>query len=191
MRFANKLILLLAVICVCACAQSKTDNNLTLALRGEVESLDPAFSYDGISHGLLLNVYDTLIKFKGSSLKEFEPLLASEVPSLENGLISPDGLTYTFNIRQDIFFQDGTPLTAQDVAYSLQRFMLSDNLGGPSSLLLEPILGISSTRDKNGKLQIDIKDILNAVQTKDNQVIIKLKKPLPRFWVLWRAGLMF
>lgn len=182
MRFANKLVLLLGcIIFICACAQTKQENNLTLALRGEVESLDPAFSYDGISHGLLLNVYDTLIKFKGSSLKEFEPLIAREVPSLENGLISPDGLTYTFNIREGITFQDGTPLTAQDVAYSLQRFMLSDNISGPSSLLLEPILGISSTRDKDRKLQIDIKDILNAVQVKDNQVIIKLKRPFAPF----------
>ena len=153
MRLANKIILLLCLFVFCACAQTKQENNLTLALRGEVESLDPAFSYDGISHGLLLNVYDTLIKFKGNSLKEFEPLIAREVPTLENGLISQDGLTYTFNIRDDIFFQDGTPLTAEDVVYSLQRFMLSDNLGGPSSLLLEPILGISSTRDKGSLLE--------------------------------------
>src|SRR5574344_703783 len=102
--------ILLCVFAFAACAKKDTKDNLTLAVKGEVESLDPVFSYDGVTHGLLLNVYDTLIKFKGSSLTEFEPLIAQEVPSAENGLISKDGLTYKFNIRKDIKFHNGAPL---------------------------------------------------------------------------------
>jgi peptide/nickel transport system substrate-binding protein len=173
--------ILLCVFALAACAKKDTKDNLTLAVKGEVESLDPVFSYDGVTHGLLLNVYDTLIKFKGSSLTEFEPLIAQEVPSVENGLISKDGLTYKFNIRKDIKFHDGTPLTAQDVEYSLRRFLISDVSGGPSSLLLEPILGTPSTRDEKGNITANFKDIENAIKADGDTLTIKLKSPFAPF----------
>ncbi len=171
------------LICFClfACAPKRSEKELTLALAGETETLDPALSYDGITHGVLLNVYDTIIRFKGSSINEFEPLIASQVPSLKNGLISKDGLTYTFPIRQDINFTDGTPLTVEDTVYSLRRFLLTDSSGGPSALLLEPILDISSTRDEKGNLQITFEDLKNAVYADGNNLVVKLKKPFAPF----------
>ena len=129
---------------------------------GEMQSLDPVFSYDGVTQGMMINVYDTLLKFKGSSMTEFLPSVSEEVPSVENGLISKDGRTYTFPIRKGIKFHDGTELTAEDVRYSLLRFMLSDISGGPSSLLLEPILGITSTRDEKGHITADFKEAEKA-----------------------------
>ena len=168
------------ILCVCvlglfACNAQRDKNNLTVAVVGEVESFDPVFSYDGFTHGVLLNIYDTLIKFKGSSLTEFEPLIAKEVPTVENGLITDEGKTYTFNIREDIKFHDGTPLTAEDAAYSLKRFLVSDNVSGPSTLLLEPILGITSTRDKKGNKILDYNMVEEAISTDGNKLIIKLK----------------
>ena len=164
-----------------ACAPKRREKELTLALAGETETLDPALSYDGITHGVLLNVYDTIIRFKGSSINEFEPLIASQVPSVENGLISKDGLIYTFHIRQDIKFADGTPLTVEDAVYSLRRFLLTDTSGGPSALLLEPILDISSTRDEKGNLKITFDDLKNAIYAHGNNLIVKLKKPFAPF----------
>ena len=146
-----------------------------------MESLDPVYSYDGVTHGLILNVYDTLIKFKGSSLTDFEPSLSEQVPSLENGLISTDGKTYTFPIRKDVFFHDGKELTAEDVRYSLLRFLLSDISGGPSSLLLEPILGLSSTRNEKGEIVADFKEASDAVRVEGNNVIVTLKRPFAPF----------
>src|SRR3970282_2766439 len=42
-------------------------------------------------------------------------------PSLNNGFISADGLTYPFPLREDVVFSDGTDLTAEDVKYSWDR----------------------------------------------------------------------
>lgn len=173
-------IIFTAALCLAVmfgCAPKQETNNLTVAVVGEAESFDPVFSYDGFTHGVLLNIYDTLIKFKGSSLTEFEPLIAKEVPSVENGLISQDGRTYTFNIRNDIKFHDGTPLTAQDVEYSLKRFLISDAVSGPSTLLLEPILGITSTRDNKGNIILDYQDVENAIKSEGDKVTITLKRP--------------
>jgi peptide/nickel transport system substrate-binding protein len=45
------------------------------------------------------------------------PVLATQVPTPENGGVSKDGLTYTFKLRPGVKWADGTPFTAEDVAY--------------------------------------------------------------------------
>jgi len=148
---------------------------------GEITSLDPVFPYDNASQGLIYNIYDTLIAFKGASLTRFRPALATEVPSRKNGLISADGLVYRFPIRKHVFFQDGELLTPEDVRYSLLRFMLTDRAGGPSSLLLEPILGASSTRGADGKITLDFKKAADAVRVEGNDVVVHLARPFAPF----------
>src|SRR5512146_2263053 len=56
--------------------------------------------------------------------------------------ISQDGKTYTFTIRQGVKFQDGTPMTPQDVAYSFWRGLIQDRAGGPQWILLQPFFGL-------------------------------------------------
>ena len=149
------LVWLLAVLCFFSCARPELKDALIVIHKGEMESLDPVYSYDGVTHGMLINVYDTLLKFNGASLTELLPSIATQVPTVQNGLLSKDGLTYTFPIRKGVKFHDGSELTPEDVHYSIMRFLLSDISGGPSSLLLEPILGISSTRNSDGQIIVD------------------------------------
>src|SRR3546814_20295036 len=68
---------------------------------------------------------------------ELIPALATEVPTLENGLISEDGLTYTFPIRQGVKFHDGSDLTAQDVKFSWDRVMTMDLPEGAADTLID------------------------------------------------------
>lgn len=147
----------------------------------EITSLDPAYPYDNASQNVIFNVYDTLIGFDKSSFKRLVPLLASQVPSLKNGGISKNGRIYRFHIRKNVFFQDGRKLSPEDVRYSLLRFMLMDRTGGPSALLLEPILGISSTRDQNKSLPSVFKAAQNAIAVHNQDVVITLKRPFAPF----------
>lgn len=174
-------VLLGLILCLSACHKEQAADTLVVAHAGEMQSLDPVFSYDGVTQGMMFNVYDTLLKFNGSSMTEFLPSVSTQVPSVENGLISKDGLTYTFPIRKGITFHDGTQLTPEDVRYSLLRFMLADVSGGPSSLLLEPILGVTSTRDEQGKIIIDFAEAAKAIRTEADKVVITLKKPFAPF----------
>jgi peptide/nickel transport system substrate-binding protein len=78
------------------------------------DRIDPAVGNDYASSTSLANLYDTLVfpNAKGT----VDPWLA------ESWDVSPDGLTWTFHLRQDVKFHDGTPLKASDVVYSFNRF---------------------------------------------------------------------
>ncbi len=155
---------------------------------GDVSTLDPALGYDIYSYEPIWpNVYETLIMYSGSSLDRFEPMLATQVPSLQNGLISADGLTYTLPIRQGVRFHDGAEMTADDVVYSVRRFLLQDQAGGPAWLLLSPLLGVDSTRDDKGKIQVAWADIERAVNAQGNAVVFRLKNPFAPFLTIVAA----
>jgi len=74
---------------------------------------DPAVGNDYVASSTLPNLYDSLIfpNAKGG----VDPWLA------EKWDVSKDGLTYTFHLRKDVKFHDGTPLKASDVVYSYNR----------------------------------------------------------------------
>ena len=156
----------------------RNPDTCTYVTISDLDSLDPAWSYDSASHLVILNVYEYLVEYKGSSTEELVSFIATQVPRKSNGLMSPNSLTYTFPIRQGVKFQDGTPLTPEDVKYSLMRFLLHDRAGGPSSLLLEPILGYSSTRDETGRvIEKAFQDADQRIQVEGNNVVIQIPKP--------------
>lgn len=108
------------------------------AIPANITSLDPAGATDPLTIGLLQNVVETLLFPDPGNPARFLPLLAT------SWSISPDGLTYTFNIRRGPAFSNGNRLTAGDIAYTIQRALLQSNPGGPQGLLLQPLLGYTS-----------------------------------------------
>jgi peptide/nickel transport system substrate-binding protein len=60
----------------------------------------------------------------------FTPDLATEVPSLQNGGISEDGLTWTVKLRSDVKWHDGQTFTAEDVKYTLDLLRNPDFQAG-------------------------------------------------------------
>ena len=111
---------------------------------GDVDTMDPALAYDTASAQLIENTMEGLIYYNYKDANSFVPALALEVPSVENGGISEDGLTYTFNIREGVTFHEGGTLEPHDVAYTFQRGLLQSDVNGPQWLLIEPLLGYTS-----------------------------------------------
>ncbi len=61
--------------------------------------------------------------FEYDDKNEFVPELATEMPTLQNGGISPDGLTITYHLRPGVRWQDGAPFDADDVIFSWHAVM--------------------------------------------------------------------
>jgi len=55
------------------------------------------------------------------------PHLVTEIPSMDNGGLSEDGLTITLNLRDDIVWSDGTPITSADFKFTYDMIMADGN----------------------------------------------------------------
>jgi len=82
----------------------------------EPTSMDPAQAWDDISAFYVDNIFDTLVRLNPQSTK-IEPALAVSWET------SPDGLTWTFQLRHGVRFHDGTPMDADAVVFSFFRQM--------------------------------------------------------------------
>ena len=121
--------------------KSKNPGTYVIARMEEPRGFDTALCYNLNGTEIIQNTYDTLIFYKRENPASFVPMLATEVPSLDNGSISADGLTYTFKIRKGVKFHDGTRMTTADVAFTFQRGLLQGRTNSPQWLMVEPILG--------------------------------------------------
>ncbi len=176
-------------------AQSKNPDTFNFVTIGNQDTLDPHYSYDTSSSEAIYQVYETLIAYDGSSVSEFKPLLAERVPSQENGLISEDGLNYTFELREGIEFSNGNALTAEDVKYSFIRGMIFDRTGGPVWMLYEPLLDMSSLSELSEEVvgvsnpnELTAEESEKVYQKLDelisidgNEITFHLAKPYPPF----------
>lgn len=89
-------------------------DTLTLLRSSDSVTLDPARAFDIESVQATTQIYEGLVRQKDTS-SQIEPALA------ESWTISADGLSWTFHLRQGVFFHDGTPFNAQAAALSIMR----------------------------------------------------------------------
>lgn len=119
---------------------------------GEPPSLDPLKSYGIPENTVLSNVCDALLR-TGPNLK-LQPGLASS-------WTHPTPTTWVFKIRQGVRFWDGTPLTAQDVVYSLDR-QLNPKLGTFYTAWVADIKSVTQTGADEVTLTTKIPDVIVA-----------------------------
>jgi len=91
-----------------------TGDWLVIHSLSDPEQLNPLTSNDASSSEVLGFVFESLLTREPRTL-ELKPLVATARPE-----ISQDKLTYTFKIRKDVRFQDGRPLTGEDVLFSVK-----------------------------------------------------------------------
>lgn len=82
----------------------------------EPRSMDPQVVTAVNDFRILINLYDGLVRYADGSL-EVEPALATD------WAISEDGLTYTFQLREDVQFHDGTAFDADAVVFNFERML--------------------------------------------------------------------
>lgn len=80
--------------------------------------LDPSTVTDGESIYVTNQIYDTLVRYEEENT-EVKPALATEWG------VSDDGLVWTFQLRDDVTFHDGTEFTAEDVVFNFERWTTS------------------------------------------------------------------
>lgn len=88
---------------------------LAIGVKQDIDSLNPYTGVTVAAYEAWTLVYDSLLNLSQDGLKPI-PELATEVPK-----VGSDGLTWTYKLRDDVKWSDGTPFTADDAAYTLTR----------------------------------------------------------------------
>ncbi|KTQ95624.1 ABC transporter substrate-binding protein [Aureimonas ureilytica] len=91
---------------------------LTVGFSQEPTVFNPHMPHIEVDEGIHFSIFDPLfyVDEKGA----FVAALAAEVPTVENGGISADGLSWKVKLRDGVKWHDGTPFTAEDVKSTLE-----------------------------------------------------------------------
>ena len=117
-----------------SCKTNIQSRRITIASYGKIESLDPARANTLKALQLISSMGDTLYEFnnKGTLI----PKLASKMPD-----ISKDKLQITINLKENIFFHDGTPFNSDAMKFTIERFQ---SIGTNNYILNKKIKSIST-----------------------------------------------
>src|SRR5436305_1081892 len=135
----------------------------------DLYSFDPALAPDAYSAYAIEMVFTGLVQIDDQ--EKVKPQLASTWD------ISSDRLTYTFHLRPNLTFSDGTPLTSADVAYSIDRALQ------PSLQSVTAAYYLKYIKDSDKLAAGSIKTIIgDSIKTPDaSTVVITANKPVPFF----------
>src|SRR5262245_59801216 len=117
---------------------------ITMARNADMLTFDPASTEDDPSIFVELQIFDRLVKLNATN-NGVEPELATA------WTVAPDGLSATFTLRQGVKFSDGSPLTTEDVVYSLTRAI---DQKGSWGFLFSPGKSVTKVDDKTVKLNM-------------------------------------
>lgn len=149
---------------------------LRLVSSADVDSLDPARTYYVWVWLLQRMLNRTLMAYPTDP----GPAGLTPVPDLAEapGRVSDGGRTWTYRLRENLRFDDGTPITSADVRHAVQRVFAQDVLpGGPTYLV--PLLD-DPERPYPGPYRTD--EPLRSVHTPDERTIVfHLRRPFSDF----------
>lgn len=115
----------------------------------------------------LTSVYDTLV---------YQGLDGGFVPGLaERWEISTDGLVYTFYLRQDVVFHDGTPFNAEAVKFNLDRISSPDTASRKAADMLGPYHHAQVTDDYT--IEVHFREPFAAFLDSASQVYLGMASP--------------
>ncbi len=146
-------------------APAVVDNVLKVMVEVEVESLDAQIATHGTSFEVIANFTDGLLQMDATG---------KAVPAVAESFdLSEDGLTYTFHLRADAKWSNGTPVTADDFVFGWQRavdpanaaeysYMLSDigQVKNAAEIIAgeKPVtdLGVTAVDEKTLKVELNV-----------------------------------
>jgi peptide/nickel transport system substrate-binding protein len=123
-------VLVAAVAASASRTQSTAGDTLVVDKSFDLKTADPQRQYEPTGGIVDRALYDTLLKFKGGDVAHPLPSVATKYT------VSKNATAYTFTLRKDVKFSDGTPLTSKDVVFSYNRLV---NLKANPSFLLAGI----------------------------------------------------
>ncbi|HWW54612.1 MAG TPA: ABC transporter substrate-binding protein [Acidimicrobiales bacterium] len=135
-----------ATIAIAACSSSKSTTaspaattagsgvtapaTINLGFTADMQVPDPDIFYEIEGNSVVTSAYEGLVRYKPDS-NQIEPALA------QSDTVSSDGMTYTFKLRPNVTFHDGTTMTSNDVKASFTRRTALGATSAPGYMLAD------------------------------------------------------
>ena len=130
--FTSGCVALLLAAALPAAAQNKP-RDINIGLQAAITSMDPHYHNLSPNNSMMLHLFEPLIK-----RDENQKL----VPGLATSWKAVDDLTWEFKLRKNVRFHDGTPFTAEDVAFTLKRAPNVPNSPSSFGTFVKPIVDV-------------------------------------------------
>lgn len=154
-------------------ADTADTQKLIYGVVAEPQGFDPGNSGETYAIPVMVNCFVGLAKIAEDG--------TTEPAAAESWDISEDGTVYTFHLRPNMKWSDGSPLTAHDFVYSFKR-MADPALASTSASTMFHIVGGEEYFNGEGSA-----DDMMVVAQDDNTLVITLKYPLPYFMDMVRS----
>ncbi len=188
---AKRLIALVLVVATVfflgACGKKQTNDGITVQIGPNPETLDPALNSAVDGGNMLITLFETLL-----IIDEDNKVQPGQAEKYE---VSPDGLTWTFTMRDGLKWSDGTELNAKDFEYSFKR-LTKEEVAAPYA---ETVIGmVEGYTDAIGNPDAEGKptttpdpDLLQVKASEDGKTLtVKLAYPCSYFDKLAAFGSM-
>jgi oligopeptide transport system substrate-binding protein len=140
---------------------------ISVSLPAELTTLDTTQTTDKVTFTVIQHLFEGLYRFDEKS---------QPVPGLaEEAVISEDGKTYTFKLKEEAKWSDGQQVQAADFAYAWKK-LVDPKTMGPNAYLLDNVVNSQDIREGNA----DIATI--GLETPDEKTfVVHLEQPQPSF----------
>ena len=143
MRFARLTAVLLLLLAGLAGPGRAQERVLRVSLNTELQVLDPIVTTINATRVFAYMVFDELVGVDSKGV--YHPQM------LEKWDVSPDGMDYTFTLRDGLTFSDGTPVTGEDCVASIQRWAKREGFGAK---MMEATESLTATGEKTFELKL-------------------------------------
>jgi peptide/nickel transport system substrate-binding protein len=110
---------------------AQDDETVVIRGFGNINSFNPAIASDGASYQAYSLLFPAPV--------EVDSFTGEPIPGLTSWTVSEDGLTYTFTIREGAIWSDGTPITSDDMIFTISAIQQED-----IATVLEPNVALIS-----------------------------------------------
>jgi len=141
-------------------------NRLTFALQNEPDGYDPGITNNSFASPFMTQLFEGLVTYNAKG--EIVPGHA------ESWTISQDAKTYTFNLRKNLKWSNGKPLTANDFEYALFRVLDPKTGARFADMITTYVVGADAYYSGTGS-----KDAVGIKVLDDNTLRIELIEPTP------------
>ncbi|SJZ66094.1 oligopeptide transport system substrate-binding protein [Pilibacter termitis] len=147
--------------------QTEVEQKITVSSPTPLSTLDTTQTMDKNTFTIVQHLFEGLYRFDDES---------QPIPALAEKLeVSKDGKDYTFTLRKDIQWSDGSVITSKDFAFAWKR-LVNPETQGPNAYLLDSVK--NSLEIRQGKLSIDK---IGLETPNDTTFIVHLNQAQPSF----------